>query len=295
MTDHSGFVLSFDVEEHHRIEAAVEAGLEVPSAAQTDYAARMERCTRELIELLARHNLRATFFVVGEIAATHPDLVRDIARSGHEVASHGHRHTSVKRLTPDTFRDDLRASKQALEQVAQTPVVGFRAPTFSIVRETSWAIDVLAEEGFLYDSSIFPVRHDRYGVPYAPRSPFRALGPGQGGLIELPPATVRIGARNFPVGGGGYFRLIPGPLFRAAVRNARTGAKVLYFHPWEFDETQPRLALPHLSRWRTYVGTTRTRRRLDALLASIATKHFAQRACDFAQSLDLSTLPTHAL
>src|SRR5262245_49025147 len=165
-------VMSFDVEEHDRLEAA--AGLEVPIEVKQEYARRMEDRTRVLLERLVLKGVTATFFVVGEIARTHPKLVRDIAAAGHEVGSHSWNHRTVFRFDPQSFRDDLKSSKDALEQAAGVPVVGFRAPTFSVVRATGWAIDVLAECGFTYDSSVFPVRHDRYGVPAAPRSPFRA-------------------------------------------------------------------------------------------------------------------------
>ena len=161
-------VLSFDVEEHHRIEAA--AKLQLDPALKDLYDARLEPCTRHLLDQLAEYAIKATFFVVGEIAVSHPALVRDIHLMGHEVASHGWDHQRVHRFTPQSFLADLRRSKDALEQVTGAAVVGYRAPTFSIVRQTSWAIDVLGEAGLSYDSSIYPVRHDRYGIPQAPRA-----------------------------------------------------------------------------------------------------------------------------
>ena len=163
----------------------------------------------------------------------------------------------------------MRQSKDALEQASGAAVVGYRAPTFSLVRKTAWALDVLAELGFLYDSSIYPVRHDRYGVPDAPRGPFLARG-ARHEILEIPPATVRIGGVNVPVGGGGYFRLLPWPLMKLALslsrRDPQSGATVLYFHPWEFDPDQPRLPLKRLSRFRTYVGIRHSRSRLTRLL-----------------------------
>ena len=263
-------VASFDVEEHHRIEAAV--GLTCSPERRAEYAHRMEATTRRLLDLLAGAGVRATFFVVGEIARTHPDLVRAIHAAGHEVGSHSWDHQRVHRFTPATFRDDLRRSKDALEEVTGAPVYGFRAPTFSVVRETGWAVDVLAECGFTYDSSVFPVRHDRYGVPDAPRGPFRAVGHARE-ILELPPLTYRVAGVNLPVAGGGYFRLFPLAAMRAGLRQAaragRTGPAVamLYFHPWEFDPDQPRLPLGRLARWRTYVGMGRTTARLRSLLA----------------------------
>jgi polysaccharide deacetylase family protein (PEP-CTERM system associated) len=262
-------VLSFDVEEHHRIEAA--ARLTCSTERKGEYASRMERTTRQILDLLARGGVKATFYVVGEIARTHPALVRDIHAAGHEVGSHSWDHRRVHHFTPESFREDLRRSKEALEDVTGAPVLGFRAPTFSVVRSTGWAVDVLAECGFEYDSSIFPVRHDRYGIPDAPRGPFRAVGE-KCELLELPPLTYRALGLNLPVAGGGYFRLFPLGVMRAGLRQAAQSpgpsVAVLYFHPWEFDPDQPRLPLGRVSRWRTYVGIRRTTDRLGSLLKS---------------------------
>lgn len=264
----AAYIASFDIEEHHRIEAAV--GLDVPDGLKTEYARRMESTTRRLLDRLATAGVRATFYVVGEIGHTHPHLVRAIHDAGHEVGSHSWDHRRVHRFTPETFREDLLRSKDALEQATGHGVYGFRAPTFSVVRETGWAIDVLAECGFEYDSSIFPVRHDRYGIPDAPRGPFLAVG-RERELLELPPVTYRFAGQNLPVAGGGYFRLFPLGFMRAGLRQvARRVAPpvgMLYFHPWEFDAEQPRLPLRWLSRFRTYVGVNRTTARLDRLLS----------------------------
>ena len=278
-------VASFDVEEHHRIEAAV--GLSCPPERQAEYARRMESTTRDLLDQLARAKVQATFYVVGEIARTHPGLVRDIHAAGHEVASHSCDHQPVHRFTPETFREDLRRSKDALEEVIGEPVVGFRAPTFSIVRETGWAVDVLAECGFEYDSSVFPVRHDRYGIPDAPRGPFRVVG-RERELLELPPLTYRFAGFNLPVAGGGYFRLFPPGVMRAGLRQAARSAEpavaMLYFHPWEFDPDQPRLPLGRFARWRTYVGMRHTTARLEMLLR----RYPFSRAIDVARAIRAS-------
>jgi polysaccharide deacetylase family protein (PEP-CTERM system associated) len=256
------------VEEHHRIEAAVR--LEVTADAKAEYAHRMEATTRRLLDQLAAAGAKASFYVVGEIAKTHPGLVRAIHDAGHEVGSHSYDHRRVHRFTPETFREDLLKSKDALEQAIGAAVYGFRAPTFSVMRETGWAVDVLAECGFEYDSSVFPVRHDRYGVPDAPRGPFIAVG-REREILELPPLTYRIAGLNLPVAGGGYFRLFPLGFMRAGLRQAARSQPpsvgMLYFHPWEFDPEQPRLALGKLSRWRTYVGVGRTTARLGSLLS----------------------------
>jgi polysaccharide deacetylase family protein (PEP-CTERM system associated) len=265
----ASYIASFDVEEHHRIEAA--AGLTVPAELKAEYANRMEATTRRLLDRLAAAGMKATFYVVGEIARTHPALVRSIHDAGHEVGSHSYDHRRVHRFTPDEFRADLLASKDALEQATGHPVYGFRAPTFSVVRQTGWAIDVLAECGFEYDTSVFPVRHDRYGIPDAPRGPFVAVG-RERELLELPPATYRVLGLNLPVAGGGYFRLFPPAVMRAGLsqmaRSASPAVGMLYFHPWEFDADQPRLPLGRLSRWRTYVGVGKSTARLERLLAA---------------------------
>jgi polysaccharide deacetylase family protein (PEP-CTERM system associated) len=179
----------------------------------------------------------------------------------------------VHHFTRESFREDLLRSKHALEDATGAVVVGFRAPTFSVVRETGWAVDVLAECGFEYDSSIFPVRHDRYGIPTAPRGPFLAVG-REREILEMPPLTYRKLRFNLPVAGGGYFRLFPLAVMRAGLRQASRrssprapAVSMLYFHPWEFDPDQPRLPLGRVTRWRTYVGMHRTTSRLQSLLA----------------------------
>ena len=277
-------ILSFDVEEHHRIEAA--AGLTCPPDLKRTYADRMERTTRELLVLLADAGAPATCFSVGQIAESHPRLVRDIAAAGHEVGSHGWDHQRVHRFTPDAFAEDVRRSKDALEQASGTPVAGYRAPTFSVVRQTGWAIDVLAEVGLRYDSSIFPVLHDRYGVPDAPRTPFVAEGRTRG-ILELPPVTYRVLGRNLPAAGGGYFRLFPPAVMRAGIQQlaaADPPVGMLYFHPWEFDPGQPRLPLGRLSRWRTYVGIGRSQARMKKLLDRYRGRF--RRAVDVAAELE---------
>jgi polysaccharide deacetylase family protein (PEP-CTERM system associated) len=275
-------VLSFDVEEHFRIEAA--AGLTLDPALKAHYGERLGPPTYWLLGQLAHAGLKATFFIVGQIARHSAALVRAIARDGHEVASHGWEHRRVHHFSPESFRADLRQSKDALEQVTGQAVVGYRAPTFSIVRQTAWALDVLAESGMAYDSSIYPVRHDRYGVPRAPRAPFLARG-HRHTILELPPATLRFLGVNAPMGGGGYFRLFPLFLTEWAIRQMGRDTvppvATLYFHPWEFDPAQQRLPLARLSRWRTYVGLRRSRGRLTTLLG----RHRCARAVDVAQRL----------
>jgi polysaccharide deacetylase family protein (PEP-CTERM system associated) len=275
-------VLSFDVEEHYRIEAA--AGLKISPAQKVHYADRLVPSTHWLLDRLAQYGAQATFFIVGEIAHHNAPLVRAIHGAGHEIASHGWDHQRVLAMSPAEFRRDIRQSKEALEDVIGEPIHGYRAPTFSVMQQTAWALDVLAEEDLLYDSSIYPVRHDRYGVPAAPRAPFRARGE-QHSILELPPATLRLFGMNTPMGGGGYFRLFPLFLTRWALRQARNTCSppvaTLYFHPWEFDPAQERLPLGRLSRFRTYVGITRSQARLVSLLG----RYQFARAVDVAKEL----------
>ncbi len=276
-------ILSFDVEEHHRIEAA--AGLVISPAHQGHYRERLEPSTRWILDALAARGAKATFFVLGQIAEHSPSLLRAINDAGHEVASHGWDHRRVTTMSREEFRDDVRKAKSAIEQATGHPVVGYRAPTFSIGIRNPWAIDVLFEEGMLYDSSIYPVRHDRYGVPKAPRVPFVIRGE-QHCLLELPPATWRVCGCNVPMGGGGYFRLFPLWFTLQAIRQANCESDpapaMLYFHPWEFDPGQQRLPLKSLNRLRTYVGIRRNQRRLTRLLNC----HESNRALDFANRLN---------
>ncbi|MCI0682565.1 MAG: DUF3473 domain-containing protein [Gemmataceae bacterium] len=281
-------ILSFDVEEHYRIEAA--AKLSIPAEVKRAYADRLEPTTKWLLDELEERRIKATFFVVGEIARNQPALVRAIHDAGHEIASHGWDHRRVLDMTPAEFRKDIEKSKDALEQATGAEVAGYRAPTFSITRKNAWALDVLVESGMTYDSSIYPVRHDRYGVPSAPRSPFRALGE-QHTILEFPPATLRILGMKAPMGGGGYFRLFPLCFtewaLRQTARACRPAVATLYFHPWEFDPEQARLPLKWLSRFRTYVGLRRSSQRLRALLVR---GRFA-RAIDVARHLGAHALP----
>ena len=282
-------ILSFDIEEHYRIEAA--AHLSTSPDYRQHCRERMDLSTRRLLDQLAEHEVRSTFFVVGQIAQENPSLVRAIASAGHEVASHGWDHQRIHNFTPETFREDIRRSKDALEEVTGRPVLGYRAPTFSVVRKTAWALDVLAEEGMVYDSSVYPVRHDRYGVPDAPRSPFLARGTERT-ILEIPPVTLRVFGMNVPMGGGGYFRLFPLFVTDCAIQQTLSDTAppvaMLYFHPWEFDTEQEPLPLGRLSRFRTYVGIGRTQSRLSTLLG----RYRFARAIDVAERLDRDQLPT---
>jgi polysaccharide deacetylase family protein (PEP-CTERM system associated) len=230
---------------------------------------RVERNTNRVLEILAEFDTRATFFVLGWVAERWPGLVREIARRGHEIACHGYAHRLAYRLGPEGFRADVERAHKVLQDVTGALVAGFRAASYSIVDESLWALDVLIDLGFAYDSSIFPIRHDIYGIPGFSRFPIRVERPG-GEILEIPPSTVRLLGRNWPTAGGGYFRLAPYWLTRLALGhlNRREGVPAMvYLHPWELDVDQPRLAVGALTRLRQYANLGATERRLRHLLA----------------------------
>jgi polysaccharide deacetylase family protein (PEP-CTERM system associated) len=261
---------TIDVEEYFHIEAA--RGV-IGRQRWGDWPRRVEGNIDRLLSLFDRHNRKGTFFVLGDVARHSPAAVRRIADAGHEIASHGTNHDRLHRLDAASFRDDLLTSKRLLEDLTGKPVIGYRAPTFSLVPPTAWAIDVLVEAGFAYDSSIFPVRHPWYGVPGAPDRPFRVTGGGKGAaLLELPPLTWSPSGgrgRKLPVAGGGYFRLLPLTLMKRGLKQAAEQGRpaVLYFHPWEFDPDMPRMPLSLTGRVRTYTGLRSAQRKLDEILA----------------------------
>jgi polysaccharide deacetylase family protein (PEP-CTERM system associated) len=262
--------LTFDVEEYFQVEAFSAL---VDRGAWSHLPSRVVACTERILDLLDAHGTSATFFVLGWVAERQPGLVRAIRARGHELACHGYGHRPIGALAPDEFRADVRRAKRTLEDAAGTAVIGYRAPTFSVVRETLWALDVLVDEGFQYDSSIFPIHHDRYGVPDAPRAPHRIALPGGGEIVEFPVSTLRVAGQNLPFSGGGYFRLAPYSLIRAALRRTNEHDRIpamVYLHPWEIDPGQPRFAAPALTRFRHYVNLGRTAAKLDRLLGDFA-------------------------
>jgi polysaccharide deacetylase family protein (PEP-CTERM system associated) len=230
---------------------------------------RVERNTHVLLDLFDLHGVRSTFFVLGWVAERYPALVREIATRGHEVACHGMTHELVYRQTPAVFEQETRRSKSILEDAAQTEVTGYRAASYSITRQSFWALDILADLGFRYDSSIFPVRHDRYGIPGSPRHPHRLNLDGGRQLVEVPLTTYRKGRFDIPVAGGGYFRLFPYAFTRHALRevNARDDMPfIFYIHPWEIDPEQPRIKASALSMFRHYNNLNRCMSRLESLV-----------------------------
>ncbi len=239
---------------------------------------RVEGNTRRLLDLFDEADARGTFFVLGWIAERFPGLVREVRESGHDVASHGWGHELVYRLTPESFAEDLRRSIASIRAACGVEPHGYRAPSFSIDRRSFWAVDVLAREGFTYDSSIFPVRHPRYGVPGFTRTPTRIRGAGGGVLDEFPLTTWRFLGRNVGAAGGGYLRLLPLGILERAFRamNDRGEPSCLYIHPWEIDPEQPRLRVKGLGRLTHYANLDRTEGRLRRLLRGFEFATMAQ-------------------
>lgn len=254
------------------------------------YDSRVVASTHRILDLLDRHGVGATFFVLGWVARRHPKLVCDIHRAGHEIGSHGYWHRLIYDQTPEEFRKDLRQSRDLLAEIISEPIVAYRAPSFSITQDSRWALEILVEEGFLYDSSVFPIYHDRYGIPDAqPR--IHQLDTSAGRLWEFPPSITRLARLNIPVSGGGYFRLYPLPLtiyWLARINRCAGQPFMFYIHPWEVDPQQPRLrAGTRISRIRHYVNLAKTERRMDVLLR----KFRFGRLCDVIKQVDFQSDP----
>jgi polysaccharide deacetylase family protein (PEP-CTERM system associated) len=258
----NGFTI--DVEDYFQVGAFAS---EIRPSTWEQYPSRVVRNTERILELLDRRQTRATFFILGWVADRHPELVKSILRSGHEIGSHSYWHQLIYEQTPEVFREDLRRSCDSLEQLSGEKIRLYRAPSFSIVQQSLWALDILAEEGIDLDSSIFPIHHDRYGIPGARIHPYRHRV-GTREMWEVPPTVARWSGVNVPVGGGGYLRLYPRALteFLLASVNREGRAFQIYIHPWEVDPEQPRLNGPLKSRFRHYVNLTTTLGKLDSLL-----------------------------
>ena len=229
---------------------------------------RVEANTDRLLGMFDAAGVTATFFVLAWVAERVPALVRRIAAAGHEVASHGYGHRLIYDQTAEVFRDDVRRAKGLLEDTSGQRVDGYRAPSFSVTARSMWALDVLIEEGYTYDSSIFPVHHDRYGIPDAERHA-GVVSRAAGSIVEVPASTVRMAGVNWPVGGGGYFRLLPYGWTRWGLRrvnDVERAPAVFYLHPWEVDPDQPRLTAPALARYRHYHNLADTAPRLERLM-----------------------------
>jgi polysaccharide deacetylase family protein (PEP-CTERM system associated) len=256
--------MTIDVEDYFQVSAFA------PYIARSEWGdreCRVERNVGRLLEILAAHDTKATFFTLGWIAERYPELIRRIVREGHELASHGYGHQRASDLSEAEFFDDISRAKDILEDIGGCAVSGYRAPSFSIGTANLWAFDCLSRAGYRYSSSIYPIRHDHYGMPDAPRFAYRVKPE----LLEVPITTLRVFNRNLPSSGGGYFRLLPYPVSRWMIKRVHEidqQAAIFYCHPWEFDVGQPRIAgIDAKTRFRHYVNIDRMEDRLAGLLA----------------------------
>lgn len=260
--------MTVDVEDYFQVQAFAR---HIPRAHWHQLPPRVEQNTDRVLELFDRYGVRATFFTLGWIAERNKSLIRRITQSGHELASHGLEHKPIFTQSADEFRADASGAKRLLEDISGVAVTGYRAASFSLSARTPWAFEILAQAGYRYSSSIYPIHHDHYGMPNAPRFPFRPLG---GSFLEVPLSTVSFLGRNMPCSGGGYFRLLPYGLSRWALRRINTCDRrpaIFYFHPWEVDPAQPRQhQAPLRSRFRHYVNLHRMESRLAMLLRDFA-------------------------
>jgi len=258
--------LTVDVEDYFHVAALA------PSIHRDSWISRESRVvgnTQKLLAIFEEFDVRGTFFVLGWVAERYPQLVRDIAARGHEIACHGYSHRLVYEQSPQEFYQETHRAKNLLQEITGSAVLGYRAASYSIVRESLWALDILVELGFVYDSSIFPVRHDRYGIHDAERAPHRMATPTGKYIVEWPLATARILGFRLPVAGGGYFRLFPYGLSRwglASINRRELRPFVFYLHPWEIDPAQPRVSASWLSRFRHYTNLGKCEERLRRLL-----------------------------
>jgi polysaccharide deacetylase family protein (PEP-CTERM system associated) len=257
-------VVSVDVEDYFHAETFSAV---VDRSNWESYSSRVEMNTRRLLDLFAELNIHATFFILGWVAERFPALVREIAAGGHELACHSYWHRLIYKLEPTEFRKDTLRAKNAIEQIAGQAIYGYRAPTYSVIDSSVWALDILSELGFTYDSSIFPIHHDRYGMPGAPRAPFR-FRTSSGFMTEFPITTFRLAGHNLPVGGGGYLRLLPRMYTRIGLKRVQKEGlpTVIYIHPWEVDSEQPTLPVSLKSRLRHYTNLSRTFDRFQSVL-----------------------------
>ncbi|HLJ28836.1 MAG TPA: XrtA system polysaccharide deacetylase [Candidatus Angelobacter sp.] len=260
-------ILTVDLEDYFHVEAF--AGT-VSRSSWDQYPCRVVENCHRLLDIFDRHQVKATFFVLGWIADRFPALIREVHDRGHELACHSFWHRKVDSLTPAQFRADTREACDAIEQAASVRVSGYRAPTWSITRRSLWALDILEEEGFEYDSSIYPIHHDLYGIPGANRYAYAHVCENGESLLEFPPATARIAGMNFPAAGGGYLRIFPSAYTSWVFKQFESAGRslVLYLHPWEIDPEQPRIRGPLKSRFRHYTNLHRTEERLERVLKS---------------------------
>ncbi|PCJ89282.1 MAG: polysaccharide deacetylase family protein [Thiotrichaceae bacterium] len=257
--------LTVDVEDYFQVSAFADS---VGTHEWDSQPLRVEQNTHKLLDLFDEHQVKATFFTLGWVADRAGGLIMEIAQRGHEVACHGYSHQLVYNQTIDVFREETIRAKNILEDIIQQPVRGYRAASYSITSRSLWALDILAEVGFDYDSSIFPVRHDRYGIPDTPEHPYRLMTPAGRSIIEFPLSTARVFNYRLPIAGGGYFRLYPYWLSKAGLTqvNRRQNPFIFYLHPWEVDPQQPRIAASWFSRFRHYNNLDKCEPRLRKLM-----------------------------
>lgn len=258
--------MSVDVEDYYQVSAFAKS---VATSEWEQYESRVVANTQRLLDLFAEKKVKATFFVLGWVADREPQLVKKIHRQGHEIASHGYSHQLIYNQTPEVFKEETIKSKQLLEDLIGEEVLGYRAASYSITKRNLWALDILAEAGFVYDSSIFPIRHDRYGIADAKTIPHKLATPNGAELVEFPLTTRRMGNLNIPVAGGGYFRLYPYFLTRHFLKavNKKQGEQfVFYLHPWEVDPQQPRIEASWFSKFRHYNNLEKCESRLSNLM-----------------------------
>jgi polysaccharide deacetylase family protein (PEP-CTERM system associated) len=260
--------MTVDVEDYFQVQAFAHC---IDRKDWDGFPGRVDQNTNRILDQFDAAGVKATFFTLGWVAQRFPALIRRIASDGHELASHGWDHTRADAQGPETFRADIRRTRALLEDVGGVKVTGYRAATFSIGARNLWALPILRREGYIYSSSINPIRHDLYGMPEAPRVPFR---PEADGVVEIPMTTVRLMGRNWPCSGGGYFRLLPTALYRAGLTRVNRHDRqpgIFYFHPWEIDAGQPRISnASWRSRLRHYTNLSRMAGDVDALLRDFA-------------------------
>jgi polysaccharide deacetylase family protein (PEP-CTERM system associated) len=259
-------VLSVDVEDYFHVEAFA---AKITHCDWDSYEHRVERNVTRILEIFEKHDAKATFFVLGWVAEKYPHLAKQIAMAGHEIGCHGYAHQRLQRLTPYQFREDLKRATGLLSDQVQQPIRSYRAPSFSIVRSTFWALDVLMEEGYVFDSSVFPVRHDFYGVPDAERFPSWYTTPNGHQIFEFPPSTIRTARNNWGVAGGGYLRLAPYGATHWSIRHINEVEQqpaMVYFHPWEIDPDQPVIEAGLRSTVRHYTNLKTMSAKIERLL-----------------------------
>ena len=271
--------MTVDVEDYYHVSAFSDV---ISSKDWDGYESRVEHNTNKILDLFSRYRIKATFFVLGCVAENNPNLIKKIFNEGHEIASHGYSHQLIYNQSIKVFREETSRSKKILEDIIQKPIKGYRAASYSITLKSEWALDILAEEGFEYDSSIFPVKHDRYGMSNAPKLPYKLTTIEGNSIIEFPLSTLNIFGYALPVAGGGYFRLYPYAFTKFALNkiNKKNNSFVFYLHPWEVDPDQPKINAGRLSKFRHYNNLHKCESRLHELLKDFKFDTMANVLCD---------------